>query len=80
MTIPASTARMGGFLHIIDLSADRHCSVSSRRSWNASFRGKQNKLLIIANKIASFGCIRGKNASLLNEHEFLFVHCVSRQP
>ena len=39
VTIPACTARMGGLLHIIDLSA------SSRRSWNASFRGKQNKTI-----------------------------------
>ena len=76
VTIPACTARMGGLLHIIDLLADPSLFGELERE----FQRKQNKLLIIGNKIASFRCIRGKNASLLNEHEFLFVHCVSRQP
>ena len=30
--------------------------------------------------MANFRTIRGKKASVLNEHELLFVHCVSKQP
>ena len=55
------------------LGIARHCSIS--------FRGSQNwrSISIIATKMASFRCIRGKNVSVLNGHELLFVQCVSKE-
>ena len=60
--------------------ASRSCDFVITRLISDQIALRSVPLLIIANKIANFRCIRGKNASLLNEHEFLFVHCVSRQP
>ncbi len=78
MTIPACTAVRGGLLHIIDLSA---CTVIVRLASFAEFRtqgSEKNKRKIFLN--GEFSLYSCKKASVLNRHEFLFVHFVLKQP
>jgi hypothetical protein len=77
VTIPACTAVRGGLLHIIDLSA---CTVIVRLAF-AEFRtqgSEKNKRKIFLN--GEFSLYSCKKASVLNGHEFLFVHFVLKQP
>jgi hypothetical protein len=77
VTIPACTAVRGGLLHIIDFSA---CTVIVRLAF-AEFRtqgSEKNKRKIFLN--GEFSLYSCKKASVLNGHEFLFVHFVLKQP
>ena len=76
MTIPACTAVRGGLLHI-DFSA---CTVIVQLAF-AEFRtqgSEKNKRKIYLN--GEFSLYSSKKASVLNGHEFLFVHFVLKQP